>query len=158
MRMHIHISLPRRLRSGMRSIARRIESGPTRGRERPGANEGKSERTKRRASERDRGNKKEIREERERDMKKGEIEGKRYRAKDREGKGKDQKRRDVERRRSRIRAQVGTTTTGIEGAKEKRSREAGGRRIVGMREKENAHGSRKRQQLLRALPLESPSA
>jgi len=65
--MHIHISLPRRLRSGMRSIARRIESGPTRGRERPGANEGKSERMKRRASERDGGNE-EIREEREKEI------------------------------------------------------------------------------------------
>lgn len=83
----------------MRSIARRIESGPARGRERPGANEGKSERLRRTgASERDGGNK-EIREERGKEIggKKGEIERKRYRAKDREGKGKDQKRREEKR-------------------------------------------------------------
>lgn len=77
-RMHIHISLPRRLRSGMRSIARRIESGPTRGRERPGANEGESgrmeetcERTGRRKREGDSG-----KSGRERREKKGEIERK----------------------------------------------------------------------------------
>lgn len=93
MRMHIHISLPRRLRSGMRSIARRIESGPTRGRERPGANEGQSGRPKGRASERD-GRDREIREERERDMKKGEIGRRRCRAKDRWGKGEVRKRRE----------------------------------------------------------------
>lgn len=129
MRMHIHISLPRRLRSGMRSIARRIESGPARGRERPGANEGKSERLRRTgASERDGGNK-EIREERGKEM----YEERRDRekeipsAKDREGKGKDQKRRDVERRGSRIRPSRNDNK--IEGAKE-RSRDAGGGRAV----------------------------
>ncbi|KYN15545.1 hypothetical protein ALC57_12246 [Trachymyrmex cornetzi] len=53
--MHIHISLPRRLRSGMRSIARRIESGPTRGRERPGANVKEGEIERKISSERLRG-------------------------------------------------------------------------------------------------------
>lgn len=162
MRMHIHISLPRRLRSGMRSIARRIESGPARGRERPGANEGESERMKKRASERDGGNEKEIRKERERDTyeerrdREKEVPSERSRGK---GKGPEEKRRRERERDEK--AQAGTTTRWRERKRrevEKPEEEPPRGRRVRERRRARAHGSRKRQQLLRALPLESPSA
>lgn len=70
------------LRSGMRSIARRIESGPTRGREGPEASEGGREREETYERERDKGKREgDTRRMVERDRKKGKrkkkIEGER---------------------------------------------------------------------------------
>lgn len=91
--------------------------------------------------------------------------GRRTKEREREGeeeKRKEQRRRDVERRGSRgfvaPRESRGTRRR-KRGAERETGRDRGegrGNIIDGRGKKESAHGSRKRQQLLRALPLESP--
>ncbi|KYM91451.1 hypothetical protein ALC53_01519 [Atta colombica] len=157
--MHIHISLPRRLRSGMRSIARRIESGPTRSRERPGANvkEGNEEtwkRTGQRKQEGDTGRKREREVQEEREIERSEIERK-ISSERLRGKGKEpEEKRSGETRKPDsldVREREREREREVEELEKEEQTQC-------VREKENAHGSRKRQQLLRALPLESLSA